>query len=179
MPNSYLQLKLNTNLFPILHFYTLQHGAVSREKRRGENPLNIIAFSDARTSEPPVYWEKWINKFHWGMIAKYHIDPNDFYFARTLNAAAIAALPEEVNGKNRIDAEKQLNPNLYLCIGDEAQRIFKARKPAVNVKTERYPQVLDEMQNVFQRDRNVTHERGLFYGRNRRSTERSRNFTRN
>ena len=45
---------------------------------------------------------------HWGMIAKYDIDPDDFYFARNLNAAAIAALPEEVNGKNRIDAEKKL-----------------------------------------------------------------------
>ena len=69
------------------------------------------------------------------MIAKYDIDPDDFYFARTLNAAAITAMPEEVNGKNRIDSEKKLKSNLYLCIGDEAQRLFKARKPAVNVKT--------------------------------------------
>ena len=51
------------------------------------------------------------------MIAKYDIDPDDFYFANTLNAAAIAALPEEVNGKNRIEAEKKLKSNLYLCIG--------------------------------------------------------------
>ena len=64
-----------------------------------------------------------------------------------------------------------MKSNLYLCIGDEAQRIFKARKPAVNVKTERYPRVLDEMQNVFQRERNVTHERGLFYGRKQRENE--------
>ena len=35
------------------------------------------------------------------MIAKYDIDPDDFYFARTLNAAAIATLAEDVNGKNR------------------------------------------------------------------------------
>ena len=70
------------------------------------------------------------------MIAKYNIDPDDFYFARTINAAALAALAEDVNGKNRIEAEKKLKSNLYLCIGDEAQRIFKARKPAVKVKTE-------------------------------------------
>ena len=79
------------------------------------------------------------------MIAKYDIDPDDFYFARTLNAAAIAALPEDVNGKKRIESEKKLKSNLYLCIGDEARRIFKARKPAVNVKTERYPRVLVKM----------------------------------
>ena len=90
-------------------------------------------------TEPPIYWEEWIIKFNWGMIAKYDIDPDDFYFARTLNAAAIAALPEDVNGKNRIKAEKKLKSNLYLCIGDEAQGTFKARKPAVNVKTERLP----------------------------------------
>ena len=83
---------------------------------------------ETRTPEPPVYWEEWIIKFHWGMIAKYDIDPDDFYFASTLNAAAITALPEEVNGKNRFDSEKKLKSNLYLCIGDEAQRIFKARK---------------------------------------------------
>ena len=70
------------------------------------------------------------------MIAKYDIDPDDFYFARTLNAAAIAALAEDLIGKNRIEAEKKLKSSLYLCIGDEAQGITKARKPAVNVKTE-------------------------------------------
>ena len=110
------------------------------------------------------------------MIAKYDIDPDDFYFARTLNAAALAALPEDVNGKNRIEAEKKLSSNLYLCFRDEAQRIFKARKPAVNVKTEMYPRVLDEMQNVFKHERNVTHERGLFYGKKQRENETFENF---
>ena len=110
------------------------------------------------------------------MIAKYDIDPDDFYFASTLNAAAIGALPEEVNGKNRLESEKKLKSNLYLCIGDEAQRIFKARKPTVNIKTERYLRVLDEMQNVFQRERNVTHERGLFYGRKQRENETFEKF---
>ena len=105
------------------------------------------------------------------MIAKYDIDPDDFYFANTLNAAVIAALPEEVNGKNRIEVETKLKSNLYLCIGDEAQRIFKARKPTVSIKTERYPRVLDETQNVFRRETNVTHERGLFYGRKQKENE--------
>ena len=110
------------------------------------------------------------------MIAKYDIDPDDFYFASTLNAAAITALPEEVNGKNRLDSEKKLKFNLYICIGDEAQRIIKARKPMVNIKTVRYPRVLDEMQNVFQRERNVTHKRGLFYGRKQRQNETFEKF---
>ena len=110
------------------------------------------------------------------MIAKYDIDPDDFYFANTLNAAAVTALPEEVNGKNRLDSEKKLKSNLYLCIGDEAQRIFKARKPTVNIKTVRYPRVLDEMQSVFQRERNVTHEQGLFYRRKQRETETFEKF---
>ena len=110
------------------------------------------------------------------MIAKYNIDPDDFCFARTINAAAIAALAEDVYGKNRIEAEKKLKSNLYLCIGDEAQRIFKDRKPAVNVKKERYRQILDEMQNVFKFERNVTHERGLFYGRKQRENETFEKF---
>ena len=36
--------------------------------------------------------------------------------------------------------------------------------------------VLDEMQNVFQRERNVTHERGLFYGRKQRENETFEKF---
>ena len=150
------------------------------ERKGGwENPLNILSFWDAHTPEPLTYWEKWIIKFHWGMIRKNYIDPDDFYFANTLSAAAIAALPEEVNGKNRIEAEKKLKSNLYLCIGDEAQIISKARKPTVSIRTERYPRVLDEMQNVFRRERNVTYERGLFFGRKQRErTKRSKNSMR-
>ena len=79
-------------------------------------------------------------------------------------------------GKNRIEAETKLKPNLYLCFGDEAQRIFKAQKPAVNVKTERYPRVLDDMQNVFKRERNVNHERGLVYGKKQRENETFEKF---
>ena len=85
-------------------------------------------------------------------------------------------MPEEVNGKNRPYSEKKLKSNVYLCIGDEAQRLFKAQKSAANVKTVRYPRVLDEMQDVFQRERKVTHERGLLYGRKQRENETFEKF---
>ena len=52
----------------------------AEKKGGGKNPLNIVAFWETRTPEPPVYLEEWIIKFHWGMIAKYDIDPNDFFF---------------------------------------------------------------------------------------------------
>ena len=172
MPNSCIQFKLTTIIFL---FYTYHFNMVQpAERKGGGNPLNIVSFWDARTPEPPIYWEEWIIKFRWGMIVKYDIDPDDFYFAHTLNATDVANLPEEVNGENRIESEKK--SNLCLCIGDKAQRIFKARKPAVNVKTERYPRVLDEMQNVFKRERNVMHERGLFYGRKQRENETFEKF---
>ena len=147
----------------------------AERKEKGENPLNIVSSWDARTPEPPTYWEEWILNFHWEMVAKYDIDPEDFYFANTLDEAAIAALPGKSMEKNWIDEEKTFKSNLYLCIVDEAQRIFKAQKPAVSIKTERFQRVLDEMQNVFKRERNFTHERGLFYGRK----QRMRNFMRN
>ena len=85
-------------------------------------------------------------------------------------------MSEDVNGKNRIEAEKKLKSNLYLCIGDEPQRIFKARKLAVNVKTESYPRVLYDMQNVFKRERNVTNERGFLNGRKQRKNETFEKF---
>ena len=95
----------------------------AERKVGGNNPLNILSFWDARTPEKPTYWEEWYKTFHWGMIADHDIDPDDFFFNDTLDATAIAALPGEVNGKNRLEAEKKLKSNLYLCIGDGAQRI--------------------------------------------------------
>ena len=92
----------------------------AERKGGGKNLLNILSFWEARTPEPLTFWGEWIIKIHWGMIAKYDIDPDDFYFADTLDETAIAALPGEFNGKNRSDAEKRLKFNLYLCIGDEA-----------------------------------------------------------
>ena len=65
---------------------------------------------------------------------------------------------------------------MYLCIGNEAQRIFKAQKPTVSIKTERYPRLLYEMPNLFQRERNVTHERQLFYMRKQRENEKFEKF---
>ena len=70
------------------------------------------------------------------MIAKYDIDPDDFYLDATLDTTAIAALPRDVSGKNLLESEKKMKSSLYLCIGDEAHRIFKARKPPVSIKTE-------------------------------------------
>ena len=68
------------------------------------------------------------------MIAKYDIDADDFYFDATLDATAIAAPPGDVNGKNLLELEKKLKTNLYLSIGDEAQRISNARNPGVVLK---------------------------------------------
>ena len=85
------------------------------------------------------------------MIAKYDIDLDDFDFANTLTAAAIAALPKEVNGKNRIEAEEKLKSNLMSVLGTRRREYSKLEKPTVSIKTERYPRVLDEMQNIFRR----------------------------
>ena len=99
-----IKVKQLAFLYYTIHYFNL---ALSAERKGGgKNPLNIVSFWDARTPKPPIYCEEWIIKFHWGMIAKHDIDPDDFYFARTLNGAAIVALPEDVNGKNRIESEK-------------------------------------------------------------------------
>ena len=79
----------------------------AEKKGSGKNPLNILSFWDARTPEPSSYWEEWIIKFHWGLVAKYDIDPDDFYFANSPDEAAIAALPGELDGGSRIDTQKK------------------------------------------------------------------------
>ena len=42
------------------------------------------------------------------MIAKYDIDPDDFHFDYNVDATAIAALPGDVKGKNRLEEGKKI-----------------------------------------------------------------------
>ena len=74
--------------------------------------MSILSFWDARTPETPTYWEEWYKTFHWGMIADYDIDPDDFFFNDTLDATAIAALPGEVNGKKSFRGRKEIKIQL-------------------------------------------------------------------
>ena len=41
-------------------------------------------------------------------MEKHAFNPTPFYFARKLTATQIAALPEEVQGKNRVEAEQTI-----------------------------------------------------------------------
>ena len=67
----------------------------------GKNPLGITGFWPAKCIEPPMMWEFWINRFQWGMVTKYSINPKSYNYAATLTAAQVTALPEEEDGKNR------------------------------------------------------------------------------
>ena len=64
-----------------------------------KNPLGITSLWTAKSAEPSMLWEFWLNRFQWGMVAKHSINPKNFYFADTLDATQIATLPEEVEGK--------------------------------------------------------------------------------
>ena len=62
-----------------------------------------------------MLWEFWFNRFQWGMVAKHSLNPKNFYYASTLTAGQVTALPEEVDGKDRLASEQTLISNLYLC----------------------------------------------------------------
>ena len=68
------------------------------------------------------------------MIAKYDIDPANFYFDATLTTAQISALATDVNRNKRTESQKKIKSINFLCIGDEAQRIFKARQSGMDIK---------------------------------------------
>ena len=63
----------------LTYFWIFNMGQPAERKGGGKNPLNILSFWDARTPEPSTYWEEWIIKFHWVMIAKNDIDPDDLF----------------------------------------------------------------------------------------------------
>ena len=103
----------------------------------GENPLGITAFWPSKCTEAPMLWEHWITRFIWGVKAKHSLNPTAFYFNRTLNATQIADQPEEVNGKNRLDAKQTLISNLYLCLGERGQDELHNWKPHLNLAATR------------------------------------------
>ena len=65
----------------------------------GKDPLGITSFWPSTFTEPPMLWEFWFNRFQWGMVAKHSINPRKFY---NFTAAQVTALPEEVDGKDRL-----------------------------------------------------------------------------
>ena len=123
-----------------------------------------------------MLWEHWITRFTWGVIAKHSFNPTAFYFDRTLTAAQITDLPEEVNGKNRLEAEQTLISNLYLCLGERGQDELHNRKPHLDLATTRYPRVLDEFENVFRKERNETFETYQLLSRKQRDGETLEEF---
>ena len=142
----------------------------------GKSPLGITAFWPSKCTEAPMLWEHWITRFTWGVIAKHSFNPTAFYFDRTLTAAQITDLSEEVNGKNRLEAEQTLISNLYLCLGERGQDELHNRKPHLDLATTRYPRVLDEFENVFRKERNETFETYQLLSRKQRDGETLEEF---
>ena len=134
----------------------------------GKNPLGIVSFWQAKHTEPPMLWEFWLNCFQWGMVAKHSINPKNYYLTDSLTATQIAALPEEVDGKNRLAAEQILISNLYLCLGERGQEELHKRRPHLELGEARYPRVLDAMEGEFKKERNETYELFRLLPRNQR-----------
>ena len=86
----------------------------------GKTHLESFHFGRRNIRKPHVVGF-WLNRFQRGMVAKHYINPKNYYFADSLSATQIAALPEDVDGKNRLAAEQTLISNLYLCLGERGQ----------------------------------------------------------
>ena len=105
-----------------------------------------------------MMWEFWINRFQWGMVAKHSINPKIFYYTATLTAAQVTALPEEVDGKNRLESEQVLISNLYLCLGEKGQDELHKRRPHLDLSTVCYPRMIDILETEFKKERIETYE---------------------
>ena len=105
-----------------------------------------------------MLWEFWFNRFQWGMVAKHSLNSRNFYYASTLTAAQVTALPEEVDGRDRMASEKILISNLYLCLGEKGHDELHKRRPHLDLSTTRYSRVLDTIEAEFKKERNETYE---------------------
>ena len=123
-----------------------------------KNPLGITSFWPSTFAEPPMLWEFWFHRFQWGMISKHSLNPKNFYYASTLTAAQVTALPEEVDGKDRLASEQMLISNLHLCLGEKGQDELHKRRPHLDLSTTRYTRVLYTIEMEFKKERNETYE---------------------
>ena len=122
-----------------------------------KHPLGITSFWPSTFAEPPILWKFWYNLFQWGMVAKRSINPRNYY-ASTLTAAQFKALPEEVDGKDRLTSEQTLISNLYLCLGEKGPGELHKRRPHLDLSRTRYSRVLDAIETEFKKERNQTYE---------------------
>ena len=120
--------------------------------------------------------EYWINRFRWGVIAKHGFNPMSFYFEKGLTLSQITALTADVMGKNREEADQTLISNPYLCIGKRIQDELRNRKPHQDLSTTTYPRILDEIEEIFKKERNATFETYHLLSRKQRDEERLDHF---
>ena len=137
----------------------------TQQAKVGEKPTGDYIVLALDVSRAPMLWEFWFNRFQWGMVAKHGLNPKNFYYAKTLTAAQVTALLEEVDGKDRLASEQTLISNLYLCLGKKGQDELHKRKPHLDLSTTRYSRVLDTIETEFKYERNETYETFQFLAR--------------
>ena len=124
----------------------------------GKTHWELHHFGPRRSQSHQCYESFGLIVFQWGMVAKHGLNPKNFYYASTLTAAQVAALPEEIDGKNRLASEQILISNLYLCLGEKGQDELHKRKPHLDLSTTRYSRVLDTIKTEFKKERHETYE---------------------
>ena len=91
-------------------------------------------------------------------MAKHSINPKNYYYAATLTAAQVIALPEELDGKNRLESEQVLISKMYSCLEEKGQDKLHKRRPHLDLSTVRYPRMIDVLETEFKNERNETYE---------------------
>ena len=91
------------------------------------------------------------NRFQWVMVAKHSINPRNFYYASIFTAAQVTALPDEVDGKDRLTSEQVLISILYLCLGEKGLDELHKRRPHLDLSITRYSRVLDAIETEFKK----------------------------
>ena len=134
------------------------HMAQSAAPSEGKNPLGITGFWPSKCIEPIMMWEFWYTCFQLGMVAKHGVNHKTFHSGGSLTTAQITALPEEVDGKNRLKCEQMLISNLYLCLEEKGQEEFHNIPPHMDLGATRYPRVFDALEAELKKERIATYE---------------------
>ena len=110
------------------------------------------------------------------LVAKHSINSRNFYYASTLTTAQVTALPEEVDGKDRLVSEQTLISNLYLCLGEKGQDEFHRRRPHLDLSTTRYARVIDALETEFKKECNEAYETFQLLAKNQQIGESFEQF---
>ena len=133
----------------------------------------LPAFWDTAESPPKTEWKKWWDVFVVAVHAKHSKSEHELLRAPTENNPRQAAL---INNMNKQAAEHKVVSILFLSLESAKRKNLTDRHPYMVISTATLPELRENCEQTFKKQRNRTLERYKFFSRKQQNNETLRQF---